>query len=260
MFSSFMVNSWIAASLVAVVAGCIGFFVVVRGATFAAHALPLSAFPGAAAATLLGVNQLAGLAVFAMLGVVAISQLAQRERHEVATALGLVALLGLGTLLLSLTSEYAQSVYALLFGNVLGISSAELPPLAISGAVCIAVLLVLFRPLLLTSVSPDLAASSGISVRLMEVAFLGILALATAIALPLVGALLVFSLIVGPASAARAFTGKPAVAMALSVAIALLTVWVAVALSYLTNWPIGFFVGSLGTICYIGGRAVMRTA
>jgi zinc/manganese transport system permease protein len=260
MFSSFMVNSWIAASLVAVVAGCIGFFVVVRGATFAAHALPLSAFPGAAAATLLGVNQLAGLAVFAMLGVAGISQLARRERHEVATALGLVALLGLGTLFLSLTSEYAQSVYALLFGNVLGISDAELPPLAISGAVCIVVLLVLFRPLLLTSVSPDLAASGGINASLMEVAFLGILALATAIALPLVGALLVFSLMVGPASAARSFTRKPPVAMALSVAIALLTVWVAVALSYLTNWPIGFFVGSFGTICYIGGRAAARTA
>ncbi|HTJ88959.1 MAG TPA: metal ABC transporter permease [Acidocella sp.] len=260
MFSSFMVNSWIAASLVAVVAGCIGFFVVVRGATFAAHALPLSAFPGAAAAALLGVNQLAGLAVFAMLGVAGISQLAQRERHEVATALSLVALLGLGTLFLSLTSEYAQGVYALLFGDVLGISGAELPPLAISAAVCIAALLVLFRPLLLTSVSPDLAASGGINASLMEVAFLGILALATAIALPLVGALLVFSLMVGPASAARSLTRKPPVAMALSVVIALLTVWVAVALSYLTNWPVGFFVGSFGTICYVGGRAAARTA
>ena len=260
MFSSFMVNTWIAASLVAVVAGCIGFFVVVRGATFAAHALPLSAFPGAAAATLLGVNQLAGLVVFAALGVAGISHLAQRERHDVATALGLIALLGLGTLFLSLTSEYAQGVYALLFGDVLGVSAADLPPLAISGAVCIAAILLLFRPLLLTSLSPDLAAAGGISARLAETAFLGILALATAIALPLVGALLVFSLMVGPASAARAFSPRPAVAMALSVAIALVTVWSAVALSYLTNWPIGFFVGGLGTICYIGGRVVTRTA
>jgi zinc/manganese transport system permease protein len=258
MFSSFMMNSWIAASLVAVVAGCIGFFVVVRGATFAAHALPLSAFPGAAAAALLGVNQLAGLVVFAALGVAGISQLAQRERHEVATALGLVALLGLGALFLSLTSEYAQSVYALLFGDVLGISAAELPPLAISGAVCIAAILLLFRPLLLSALSPDLAAAAGISPRAAEIAFLGILALATATALPLVGALLVFSLMVGPPSAARAFSQRPAVAMALSVAIALLTVWAAVALSYLTNWPIGFFVGTLGTLCYIGGRAVAR--
>jgi zinc/manganese transport system permease protein len=254
MFSSFMVNTWIAASLVAVVAGCIGFFVVVRGATFAAHALPLSAFPGAAAATLLGVNQFAGLVVFAALGVAGISELARRERHEVATALCLVALLGLGTLFLSLTSEYAQSVYALLFGDVLGISKAELPPLALSAVVCIAAILLLFRPLLLSAVSPDLAASGGISIRLTEVAFLGILALATAIALPLVGALLVFSLMVGPAAAARALSTRPAVAMALSAVIALVTVWAAVALSYLTNWPIGFFVGGLASLWYIGGR------
>jgi zinc/manganese transport system permease protein len=254
MFSSFMVNSWIAASLVAVVAGCIGFFVVVRGATFAAHALPLSAFPGAAAATLLGVNQFAGLAVFAALGVAGISQLARRERHEVATALCLVTLLGLGTLFLSLTSEYAQSVYALLFGDVLGISAAQLPPLAASGAVCIAAALLLFRPLLLSAVSPDLAEARGVSTRLAEIGFLGILALATAIALPLVGALLVFSLMVGPPSAARSLSHRPTVAMGLSAAIALLTVWAAVALSYLTNWPIGFFVGALAALCYIGGR------
>ncbi|HEY1857385.1 metal ABC transporter permease [Acidocella sp.] len=254
MFSDFMVNTWIAASLVAVVAGCIGFFVVVRGATFAAHALPLSAFPGAAAATLLGVNQFAGLVVFAALGVAGISELARRERHEVATALCLVALLGLGTLFLSLTSEYAQSVYALLFGDVLGISEAELPPLALMAVVCIAAILLLFRPLLLSAVSPDLAASGGIATRLTEIAFLGILALATAIALPLVGALLVFSLMVGPASAARALSARPAVAMVLSAVIALVTVWAAVALSYLTNWPIGFFVGGLASLCYIGGR------
>jgi zinc/manganese transport system permease protein len=256
MFSSFMVNTWIAASLVAVVAGCIGFFVVVRGATFAAHALPLSAFPGAAAATLLGLNQFAGLGVFAALGVAGISGLARRERHEVATALCLIALLGLGTLFLSLTSQYAQSVYTLLFGDVLGISAGELPPLAISCVVCIAAILVLFRPLLLSAVSPDLAASSGIATRLTEIAFLGILALATAIALPLVGALLVFSLMVGPAAAARALSARPAVAMVLSAVIALVTVWAAVALSYLTNWPVGFFVGSLASFCYVGGRLI----
>ncbi len=254
MFSSFMLNTWIAASLVAVVAGCIGFFVVARGATFAAHALPLSAFPGAAAATLLGVSQFAGLAVFAALGVAGISQLARRERHEVATALCLVTLLGFGTLFLSMTSQYAQRVYALLFGDVLGISAAQLPPLAISGVVCIAATLLLFRPLLLSAVSADLAEARGISTRLVEIGFLAILALATAIALPLVGALLVFSLMVGPASAARSLSDRPAVAMGLSTVIALVTVWAAVALSYVTNWPIGFFVGSLAVVCYIGGR------
>jgi zinc/manganese transport system permease protein len=98
MFASFMINTWIVASIVAVVTGFVGFFVVIRGSSFAAHALPLGAFPGAAAARLVGVDPLLGLVVFAGLGVVGISQLGRRGRHEVATALCLVTLLGLGAL------------------------------------------------------------------------------------------------------------------------------------------------------------------
>jgi zinc/manganese transport system permease protein len=85
MFADFMINTWIAASLVAAVAGVVGFFVVVRGASFAAHALPLGAFPGAAAANLLGVNPLLGLLVFSGLGVIGISQLARWARRDAAT-------------------------------------------------------------------------------------------------------------------------------------------------------------------------------
>lgn len=98
MFSSFMTNTWIVATIVAAVAGVVGFFVVIRGSAFAAHALPLGAFPGAAAAHLLGLNQLLGLIVFSGLAVVGINQLGRRGRHEVATALCLVMLLGLGAL------------------------------------------------------------------------------------------------------------------------------------------------------------------
>ncbi len=204
MFDDFMVNTWIAATLVAGVAGIVGFFVVVRGASFAAHALPLTAFPGAAAANLAGVDPLFGLLVFSGLGVTGISQLARSERRDVATALTLVTLLGLGALFLSRTTEYFQAVYALLFGQVLGVSNAELAPVAVLSAVSVTLMLVLFRPLLLNSISPELGEARGVSARLMEVLFLTVVALATAMALPVVGALLVFSLMVGPASAARA--------------------------------------------------------
>ncbi len=260
MFSSFMVNTWIVGSIVAIVSGAIGFFVVLRGASFAAHSLPLGAFPGAAAASLLGINPLIGLAAFSALGVVGVSQLSHRERHEVATALCLVMLLGLGALFLSMTREYFQAVYALLFGEVLGISSGEVLPVIIMSVVAVAAIAVLFRPLLLSSVSPNLAEASGISAKLMEICFLAILALATAMALPVVGALLVFSLMVGPASAARALTSRPLLAMLLSAFIALVTVWSAIAASYLSNWPVGFFVGAFGMGAYLGGRLWRRTA
>ncbi|HVE22729.1 MAG TPA: metal ABC transporter permease [Acidocella sp.] len=254
MFSSFMVNAWIVGSIVAIVAGCVGFFVVLRGSSFAAHSLPLGAFPGAAAATLLGVNQIFGLIAFAALGVIGISQLSRRGRHEVATALSLVTLLGLGTLLLSRTTEYSQEVFGLLFGEVLGISTSAVLPVAALGAVSIAAILLLFRPLLLNALSPDLGEARGVRAGGIEFLFLAVLALATAMALPVVGALLVFSLMIGPASAARSFVDRPLPALFCAVAISLATVWAAIALAYVTDWPVGFFVGLFGAISYGLGR------
>jgi zinc/manganese transport system permease protein len=257
MFSSFMVNAWIVATMVAVVAGVVGFFVVLRGNVFAAHALPLGIFPGAAAAGFVGVNELWGLVFFAVLGVAGISALGRRQRNDVATALTLIFLLGLGTLFLSLSGAYAQGVYGLLFGDVLGVSEADIAPVAGIGVLVVAMTAVLFRPLLLSAISVDLGAARGGSSRL-GVLFLALLGLATAMALPVVGALLVFSLMVGPASAARLMTGRPVWALFLSVVIAVVTVWAAIALSYVTNWPVGFFVGGLAAGWYGVGRVWVR--
>jgi zinc/manganese transport system permease protein len=113
----------------------------------------------------------------------------------------------------------------------------------------------LFRPLLLSSVSPELATARGVSARRMEFLFLSVLGLATAAALPVVGALLVFSLMTGPAAAARGFTSRPQISILLSVVFALATVWAALALSYITNWPVGFFVGTLAVVDYALGRS-----
>ncbi len=254
MFEDFMINTWIAATMVAAVAGVVGFFVVIRGAAFAAHALPLSAFPGAAAANLLGVNPLLGLLVFSALGVAGISWLARRARRDVATALSLVMLLGLGALFLSRTTEYFQATYALLFGEILGVSRAELWPVFALSSASIALVVVLFRPLLLNSVSPEIAETMGVSARVMDVLFLGVVALATAMAVPVVGTLLVFSLMVGPASAARALTDRPLGAMLLSAGLAVVMVWAAITLSFVSDWPVGFFVGALSAIAYFAGR------
>ena len=255
MFSGFMTNTWTVATIVAVVAGVVGFFVVLRGAAFVADALPTGAFAGAAGASLIGVNTLVGLSVFSLLGALGIGWLGRRGRHDVAVALALVAMLGLGVLFLSFSVEYAPEIESLLFGEVLGISVNEIAPVAVLGTVCVLAILVLFRPLMLSSVMPELGEARGVRAYRIEMCFLVVLALTTAMALPVVGALLIFSLMIGPPAAARSVTSRPLVAMALSVVLALVTVWAAIAASYVTNWPVGFFVGTIGAACYAAGRA-----
>lgn len=254
MFSGFMVNAWTAATIVALVAGTVGFFTVLRGSAFAAHAIPNGSFAGAAGASLIGLGAIVGLAVFSLLGALGIAGLGRRGRHDVVTALVLVFMLGLGALFLSKSSEYAPAVYSLLFGEVLGISPSELTPTVALAALTLVVIAILWRRLLLSSVLPDVGEAGGISRTRMELCFLLVLALATTMTVPVVGTLLMFSLMIGPPAAARCFTARPIVALWASVAIALATVWTAIALSYTTNYPVGFFVGTISACSYALGR------
>jgi zinc/manganese transport system permease protein len=254
MFSSFMMNAWTTATIVAVVAGVVGYFVVLRGSAFPAHAIPKGAFAGAAAASLLGISTLIGLAVFSLLGALGIGTLGRRGRHDVATALALVMMLALGAAFLSRTTEYEPEIYSLLFGEILGVSTSEILPVAALGIACIAAVAVIYRPLMLSSVVPEVAEAKGIRSHRIEMCFLVVVALATAMTVPVVGALLIFSLMIGPPAAARSLTSRPLLAMVLSVVIALITVWAAIALSYQCNWPVGFFVGMLGALSYGLGR------
>jgi zinc/manganese transport system permease protein len=252
--AGFMMNAWITATIVAVVAGVVGYFVVLRGAAFPAHAIPKGAFAGAAGASLLGINTLIGLAVFSLLGALGIGSMRRRGRQDVVTALTLVMMLALGAAFLSRTTEYEPQIYSLLFGEVLGVSTNQILPVLLLGIVCISAVAVIYRPLLLSSIVPEVAEARGVRSRRMEICFLVIVALATAMTVPVVGALLIFSLMIGPPAAARSLTSRPGLAMIASVVIALVTVWVAIAAAYLYNWPVGFFVGTLGALSYGIGR------
>jgi zinc/manganese transport system permease protein len=253
-FSGFMVNAWIVATIVAIVGGTVGFFVVLRGSSFAAHAVPNGSFAGAAAANLVGTSTIFGLGVFSVGGALGIGFLSRRGRQDVATALTLVFMLGLGALLLSVSVAYEPEVYSLLFGEVLGVSSNEVAPTVGLAVACLLALGLIYRPLLLSSVLAESGQAKGINPLWIELCFLVVLALATTMTVPVVGTALIFSLMVGPPAAARSFTARPQLAIALSIAIALAVVWSAIAISYQTNWPIGFFVGSLSAASYACGR------
>jgi len=252
--SCFMMNAWSTATIVAVVAGVVGYFVVLRGSAFPAHAIPKGAFAGAAGAALLGISTLIGLGVFSLLGALGIGAMSRRGRRDVVTALTLVLMLALGAAFLSRITEYEPEIYSLLFGEILGVSTSEILPVALLGIACIAAIAVIYRPLMLSSIAPEIAEARGIRSHRIEMCFLIVVALATTMTVPVVGALLIFSLMIGPPAAARSLTSRPLLAMGLSVVIALVTVWVAIAASYLYNWPVGFFVGMLGALSYGLGR------
>src|SRR5436305_12866223 len=185
MFHGFMINAWTVATIVAVVAGIVGFFAVLRGSAFAAHAIPNGSFAGAAGAALIGVNTLIGLGAFSLLGALGISALGRRGRQDVATALTLTLMLGLGALFLSLSNEYAPQVYSLLFGEVLGISSNDVVPTAALAAAAVAVVLLLYRPLMLSSVLAAVGTARTISSGTKHHRSLQALALYTILPVPL---------------------------------------------------------------------------
>ncbi len=254
MFEAFMIHTWIASTIIAVTAGILGFFVVLRRSAFAAHALPLATFPGAAAAQLLGIKALWGLLGFVAIAVALLHQLQKLGRKDVAAGLVLVTLLAVGSLLLSMTNSYAPAVFSLLFGQVLGVSAADLWPVATIASLVLVGALCLYRPLLLQSAFPELAISRGISAEVIDILFLGLLGLVTAMAMPVVGALLVFSLLIAPAAAAQSLSARPLQALLLAVIFSVGMIWLAIALSFWSNWPIGFFVGSLGAVLFTSAR------
>ncbi|HEY5198175.1 MAG TPA: metal ABC transporter permease [Solirubrobacteraceae bacterium] len=256
MFSGFMLNAWVVATIVALVAGLVGFYVVLRGSAFVAHAVPNGSFAGAAGASLIGVSTIVGLGVFAVLGALGIGLLGRRARHDVATALALVVMLGLGALFLSLSAEYAPEIYSLLFGEVLGVSSQEIWPTLGLAVVCVAAIGWIHRPLMLSSVLPEVGEARGVGSLRIELCFLLVVALATTMTVPVVGTLLIFSLMIGSPAAARSLTSSPGRAIGLAVGLAVLTVWVSIAASYETDYPVGFFVGVLSAASYGGVRTV----
>ena len=253
MFSSFMANAWIVGTIVALLAGATGFFVVLRGSSFAAHAIPNGAFAGAAGAALVGVTPLVGLVGFAVVASLGIGA-SRRHRSDVATAIALVMMLSLGAAFLSLSAAYEPQVEALLFGEILGVSTTSILPVVVIASLCALALAVMYRPLLFNAAAADLAAVRGLDPRRLEMGFMLTLALGAALTVPVVGALLTFSLTVGPPAAARLVTRRPLSALVASMLLSALTLWASIAASYQSNLPVGFFVGTLSAVVYVLAR------
>lgn len=255
----FVHTALLAGAVVAVVSGAIGIFVVTRGASFAVHAISELGFTGAAGALVVGIDPVLGMLGGSLVVGLVLGLLSLRGRER-DSAIGAVLAfgLGIGVLFLSLYQGYATEATNLLFGSIVGVSDGQLRDLVIVAAIVIAGIAALYRPLLFSSVDPEIAAARGVPLRRLSVAVFLLLALTTAEAIQVVGVLLVLTLVITPAAAAQRLTGRPAVALGLSVLIALAATEGGILLSLAKPWPTSFFISALSFAAYLGARVWER--
>ncbi len=248
----FMRNAFAAATIVALLAGSVGYFLVLRGQAFAGHALAHVGFTGATGAVLIGIAPLWGLVLMTMAAGIAMGFLGERlAQRDVAIGLVLAFSLALGLLFLHFYTAFAAQATTLLFGNVLAVDVSTVYTLLALGVVSLTMLAIISRPLLFASLQPELAEAKGISLRLYGVLFLAIVALTTAECAQIVGVLLVFALMIGPAAAAQQLTSAVIAGVLLSAVLALFEAWCGITLAFYTDWPSSFWITALSVAIYL---------
>jgi len=251
----FMVNALEAGTTVAVLAGAIGWFMVLRRQTFAGHTLAVIAFPGAAGAALAGLPLAFGYFGACVAGALALAGIPGDPSRESAATGTVQALgLGLGFLFVSLYGGLLNGVSALLFGTFLGITDHQVLTLVVVAVAALGALAAGGRPLLFASVDADVAQAAGVPVRALSLGFLLLLGLAVAATSQITGALLVFALLVAPAAAAQRLTARPLRGLLLSVGLGLVVTWLGLALAYFSVYPAGFYITTLAFVAYVAAR------
>jgi zinc/manganese transport system permease protein len=253
----FVHTALLAGAVVAVVSGTVGMFVVIRGMSFAVHAVSELGFTAAAGALVLGIDPVIGLLVGSLMvgGILGALTVRGRERDS---AIGsfLAFGLGIGVLLISLYQGYATQATSLLFGSIVGVSSRQLVVLSLVGAIVLVTLTCSYRPLLFASIDPDTAEARGLSLRGLSVLLLLLVALTTAEAIQVVGVLLVLTLLITPAAAATRLTARPLLALGSSVGIALVATEGGILLSLAKPYPTSFFISAISFAFYVVSRTL----
>lgn len=257
----FMRNAYLAGTASAAVAGLVGYFVVLRGSSFAAHAVSHIGFAGAAGALLLGVNPILGVGALGLAASAGMGLLGKRLRGRDAV-IGLIMAfsLGLGVLFISLYEGNASNALAYLFGQIFGISGSAALLTVLTSVVVLAALAVMYRPLLFASLDEEVAQARGVPVGPLGIAFMLLMALAVTEAVQVSGVLLIFALLIAPGAIAERVTRRPPMALAFSATLAVLITWVSLALAFYTPYPVSFYVPALAFALYLAMRLLTARA
>lgn len=252
----FMRNAFIVGTASAVAAGLVGYFVVLRGSSFAAHAISHIGFAGAAGALLLGVNPILGVGALSLAASAGMGALGKRVRgRDAVIGLIMAASLGLGILFTTLYSGNAANALAYLFGQIFGVSASAAWLTVATSAVVLAALAAMYRPLLFASLDEEVAQARGVPVGPLSIGFMLLMALAVTEAVQVSGVLLIFALLIAPGAIAERITRRPASALAVSGALAVLIIWVSLVLAFYTPYPVQFYVPALAFMLYVAVRA-----
>lgn len=248
----FVRNALIAGSLSAVLGAIVGYFVVVRNVGFAAHALAHIGFAGAAGAAILGLSPLEGMLALTVGSGLFMGVTGDKlNRSDMAIGMVLSMSLGLGTLFLSLYSGFAGQATAILFGNILGVSSSQITEMVVLSLISLGALAFFSRKLLFASTQPRLAEARGLSLPALSMAFMVVLAVSVTLASQIVGVLLVFTLVIAPAGIALRLCRTFWTGMITSVLLGIVAVWIGILLACLTDWPVTFWITSLFFVLYL---------
>lgn len=252
LLSDFMLQAFIAGILIAIACGMMGYFTIIRHSTFAAHALAHIGLPGATGAVLLGLPVAAGLGAFALGGALVIGTLGKKvSEREIATGTVLAFATGLGLFFARLSSSASQQMQAILFGSILTISTAQIIGFAIFDSLLFLVMCIVYRPLLFSSLDTEVATARGVPVHALNIIFMAIMAGVITVAVPAVGTLLVFALVITPAATASMLTRSPFSAMVVATLICLVSIWGGLVLSAMFPAPPSFIIVTISTLIWL---------
>lgn len=261
----FVQNAYLAGTLVAISAALMGYFVVLRAQAFAGEAMSDIGLAGAAGAAILGISSLFGMFVLTILAALGMGALGERLRgRDVEIGMVLSFALGLGVLFLTIYSQSGVNATVgvnILFGSILSVTRGDVWITLCSGVLTLLLLGILFRPLLFASIDPELAQTRGVPVRPLSMLFLVLLAITTAEAVLVVGALLVLALLIAPAATALHLTHRPLTALTLAVALGLFITWSGLTFAFVgpgRDLPVGFFIATLAALCYVASLVLKR--
>ena len=257
-------QAFVAGGCIAVAAGLVGYFVVLRNQVFASDALGHTAFTGGLGGLLVGFDLLSSVFGSCVAVALAMGTLGGRGRsRDVAVGTLFAWVLGVGVLFLSVYTSTRSATYgnvgiSVLFGSIFALGRTQAVIASVGGLATSAVVLLLARPLLFASVDPEVAIARGVPTRALTAVHMLLIAATVAMAVQAVGALLVFALMVTPAATAQNLTSRPWLALALSAALALGALWSGVVLAFALPYPASFFITSVAFGCYLASSAVRR--